>query len=234
MRLLEKIGKFSIFEVNGEFIRKNLDREFTNFGQHYRFPIIPKNEFWLDKEYTPGEADFFVDHLLLENKLMSKGVSYEKALFAADALEQKERKKTALAKRLRASSATVGELRIIHKKKLSVYGDKIIVWLVRGEAVRDRFYIDFTEGGHDLVYDFVPDGEVWIDDDLSIKERKFVILHELKERRLMGEGLPYPKAHREASAIEYHCRHFPLKVAKKIKEEVFLNMRKETLNKFQR
>jgi hypothetical protein len=27
-----------------------MDEEFTNFGQHYRYPYIPKNELWIDQE----------------------------------------------------------------------------------------------------------------------------------------------------------------------------------------
>ena len=39
-----------VWVVDGEYIRTYVDEEFTNFGQHYRFPYIPENEFWLDRE----------------------------------------------------------------------------------------------------------------------------------------------------------------------------------------
>ncbi|MBU4453287.1 hypothetical protein KKH24_03430, partial [Patescibacteria group bacterium] len=78
---------------------------------------------------------------------------------------------------------------------------------VRGELVRDIYFIDFTEGGHEFVYDFVPKTEVWIDDDITRGERKFIILHELHERALMAEGKKYPEAHASASRIEHICRH---------------------------
>jgi hypothetical protein len=35
------------------------------------------------------------------------------------------------------------------------------VWIVNGRLVRSAFDIDFTAGGHDHVYEFVPEGEVW-------------------------------------------------------------------------
>jgi hypothetical protein len=117
---------------------------------------------------------------------------------------------------------------------LKHYSGKIDVWLVNGESVRDKYYIDFTEGGHDLVYHFIPRREVWIDDDLSPKERKFVLLHELHERNLMSKALKkekhrvygkelsniYAKAHHSSSEIEYFCRHHPKMLEKKILAEI--------------
>jgi hypothetical protein len=57
-------------------VRENLDEEFTNFGQHYRFHFIPINEFWLDQQHAPGEEQFFIDHLLVEYRLMRYGMDY--------------------------------------------------------------------------------------------------------------------------------------------------------------
>jgi hypothetical protein len=69
--------------------------------------------------------------------------------------------------------------------------------------------VDFTEGGHDHVYEFVPENEVWIDNDLEEAERPYVLLHELHERNLMSKGWTYSRAHEDSSRIEYHCRHHP-------------------------
>jgi hypothetical protein len=75
--------------------------------------------------------------------------------------------------------------------------------------VRSVFDIDFTAGGHDHVYEFVPTGEVWIDDAITEKERGFVLLHELHERNRMADAVPYSQAHAESSRIEFWCRHHP-------------------------
>ena len=83
------------------------------------------------------------------------------------------------------------------------------MWIVNGRLVRSVFDIDFTAGGHDHVYEFVPSGEVWIDNDIVEPERGYVLLHELHERNRMEEGMPYSKAHAESSRLEYHCRHHP-------------------------
>ncbi len=59
------------------------------------------------------------------------------------------------------------------------------------------------------MYEFVPEDEVWIDDDIEEGERGYVLLHELHERNRMAIGWPYSKAHAESSRLEYRCRHHP-------------------------
>ena len=122
--------------------------------------------------------------------------------------------------------AALGRGRIvdaIHKKPLAGYSGKVKVWIVRGDLVRSLYFIDFTEGGHDRVYHFVPKNEVWLDDDLGPSDRKYVLLHELHERHLMTLGWPYFKAHRSASHIEYHCRAHPKELEKSIRLEIKKN-----------
>ena len=151
---LEDVGDFRAWVVDGSYIRTHIDEEFTNFGQHYRFPYIPLNELWLDREAEQDERQFFIDHPLAEHRLMATGVPYEKAIVAADRQERKV-------------------------------------------------------GGHDYVYEFVPENEVWIDDDIEEPERPYVLLHELHERNRMAKGWTYNKAHAESSRMEYRCRHHP-------------------------
>ncbi len=169
---------FKVWVVDGGYIRKNLDMEFTNFGHHYSFRFIPKNEFWIDEEHNPNEKKYYLDHMLLEYKLRKKGKSYNDALEAADRKERAERAKSRIIKKAVAGKAKSSEkiIKKIHKELLESYSTKKIkIWVVRGDIVRGVFFIDFTEGGHDKVYSFVPKGEVWIDDDLSSRERKFAI-----------------------------------------------------------
>ena len=119
------------------------------------------------------------------------------------------------------------------------YSGEVKIWVVNGELVRDLFFLDFTEGGHDLIYPFVPKNEVWIDDDVSPKELKFILLHELHERNLMIKGWTYDlhdertaiekinkkakihrSAHGSASRIEYFCRKNPSKLDECLMKEV--------------
>jgi len=219
LKKIEDIGGIVVWIVDGQFVRKNIDEEFTNFGQHYRFPFIPKGEFWLDREFGPGEQQFFIDHLLVEYRLMTSGMGYDQALEKADAVERRERRKTEFIKEIRSlkKTAIIGD---IHKRLLRKYSSRLKVWIIRGELVRGLFFIDFTEGGHDKVYHFVPENEVWLDDDLGPRERKFVLLHELHERFLMSKGWTYSRAHRDASRAEYFCRAHPDKLEASLRQEM--------------
>lgn len=217
-----EVSGFSIWFVDGEYVRDNLSEEFTNFGQHYRFRFIPRHEFWIDKEHAHKEQDFYIDHMLIENYLMKKGASYEVAIEKADNIEKKERRKSEYFKKTfkKKNPSSKEILSKVHKKLLKKYSRNLNVWIINGEIVRDRFFIDFTEGGHDKVYHFVPNKEIWLDDDLSHKEMKFVLLHEAHERNLMSKGYPYDKAHRSSSRIEYFARHHPFKLRKLLKQEL--------------
>lgn len=201
-------GKITIWIVDGTFVRAHLDIEFTNYGQHLAFKCIPQNEFWLDKEAEDDERSFFIDHLLTEHRLMLKGVSYDDALEAADKVEMSERKKSGDLHTL-TEGGTLPDPRKVHVRLWKKLESGVSVWIVNGRLVRSGFDDDYTEGGHDYVYEFVPKDEVWIDNDLEEIERPYVLLHELHERNLMAKGMPYSSAHEESSTLEYHYRHHP-------------------------
>lgn len=222
LKKYEVIGKFTVWIVDGNYIRTNMDEEFTNLGQHYQFKFIPENEFWIDEEHGEGsEKRFFIQNMLIMNKLISQGVEYKRACKIADAAENRERSKSKFFEEFINGYTQEKELiNKIHKHLLKKYSAKLKIWVVRGEIVRDLFFIDFTEGGHDKVYHFIPRNEVWIDDDLGRKEIKFVLLHELHERKLMAKGMDYDSAHHLASKIEYQHRHTPNEVDKAIEKEL--------------
>jgi len=92
----------------------------------------------------------------------------------------------------------------VYIKKLEVDDapEDLEIWLVDGGIVRNKHYIDFTLGGHDLVYDFIPSKQIWIDNDTAEDERAYVIKHELCERKAMSQGKSYDEAHEEASKVE--------------------------------
>ncbi|MFA5060768.1 MAG: hypothetical protein WC494_00430 [Candidatus Pacearchaeota archaeon] len=221
---IKKYGEFSglvAWIVDGNYIRNNLEINFTNFGQYPQFKFIPKNEIWIDKERSPGEEKFFIDYMLALHRLISRGIKKKEAVELAEKIEKKERAKKELIKKEFGLSKDYPQLiKKIHKKKIISYSKKIKVWVVNGEIVRSFLFIDFTEGGHDKVYSFIPKGEIWIDDDLSLKERKFVLLHEIHERNLMAKGMEYESAHNDSSKIELYCRTHPKETDKKISAEI--------------
>jgi len=206
---VEERGKLKVWIVDGSYIRGHIDEEFTNFGQHYAFPYIPIDELWIDKEAEHDERRFFIDHLLIEHRLMAKGMPYDKALAEADREEQKERRRAGDLGRLTHHGQKLPDGKDVHERLWKKMENGVSVWIVNGRLVRSVFDIDFTQGGHDYVYEFVPQNEVWIDDAIEEKERGYVLLHELHERNRMATGWSYNKAHDESSRLEYHCRHHP-------------------------
>ena len=208
VKLIGERGDLRVWVVDGAYIRGHLDEEFTNYGQHYRFDYIPQNELWLDREASQDETQFFIDHLLIEHRLMAKGMPYGKALAEADRAERNERRRSGDLGKV-TKHGTLPEASRVHTRLWKRLENGVSVWIVSGRLVRSAFDIDFTEGGHDYVYEFVPENEVWIDDDVAEEERGYVLVHELHERNLMARGQPYSKAHADSSRIEYHCRHHP-------------------------
>ena len=205
----ETRGDYQVWIVDGSYVRGHMDEEFTNFGQHYRYTYIPEKEFWVDKEAGHDERAFFIEHLLIEHNLMAKGALYGDALTQADRVERKERRRAGDVRKVTHQGKELPDAGKVHERLWKKLENGVSVWIVNGRLVRSGFDIDFTAGGHDHVYEFVPEGEVWIDDDIEEKERGFVLLHELHERNRMIEGLSYSKAHAESSRLEFRCRHHP-------------------------
>jgi hypothetical protein len=205
----ETRGEYQVWLVDGAYIRGHIDEEFTNFGQHYRYPYIPDKEFWIDQEAGHDERTFFIDHLLVEHDLMLKGASYADALMQADRIERRERRRAGDVRKLTLQGKTLPDGVSVHERLWKKLENGVSVWIINGRMVRSGFDIDFTAGGHDHVYEFVPEGEIWIDDAIEQKERGFVLLHELHERNRMATGESYSTAHNESSRLEYHCRHHP-------------------------
>jgi uncharacterized protein YoaH (UPF0181 family) len=202
-------GDFQVWIVDGAYLRGHVDEEFTNFGQHYRYPYIPDKEFWIDQEAEHDERQFFIDHLLVEHELMAKGMPYGEALTAADQAERKERRRAGDVRKVTHRGQSLPDPATVHEHLWKELENGIRVWIVNGRLVRSAYDIDFTAGGHDHVYEFVPTGEIWIDDAIEENERGFVLLHELHERNRMEKGMPYSRAHAESSRLEFRCRHHP-------------------------
>jgi hypothetical protein len=219
IRKLDERGDLQVWVVDGSYIRGHIDEEFTNFGQHYRYSYIPLNELWIDQENGSNEQVFFIDHLLTEHRLMARGIPYEKALAEADRAERKERRRAGDLDRLTHRGHKLPDGLEVHKRLWKVLENGVGVWIVDGRLVRSVFDIDFTAGGHDSVYEFVPQNEVWIDDAIMEPERPYVLLHELHERNRMAAGWPYSKAHAESSRLEYRCRRHPDELHGKLAEE---------------
>ena len=202
-------GDFQVWIVDGAYIRGHTDGEFTTFGQHYRHSYIPDNEFWIDREVEHDERSFLIDHLLVENELMAKGIPYQDALVRADRAERRERRRAGDPGNVTPLGQPLLKPARVQERLWKKLANGISVWIVNGQLVRSACDSDFTGGGHDYVYAFIPGATVWIDDAIQEMERGFILLHELHERNQMEKGMPYPQAHAEASRMEFRCRHHP-------------------------
>ncbi len=221
---IEDIGPYEVWLVDGEFVRKNINENFVGYDFHYHIPAIPTKEFWIDKSTNPAEHFFFVENLMNEVWGIKNGLSPEEANKRADLLEKRERAKfDHLAGKSAKNESNAELIEQIHKKLLKQFSDAVNIWLVDGTLIRDNFLVEYMEGGHDRVYSFIPKNEIWIEDGLSDKEIKFIVLHELHERFLMGEGKDYKHAHRGATEVEDYYRDHPAEIDERIKEEIKKN-----------
>jgi len=208
VRRLERRGSISIWLVDGAEVRKNIDIEFSNFGSHFDIDEIPMHEIWIDGETDPDEQRFFIAHALTERRLIKAGTDADTARQTANHEERRMR-------------VAAGDLRkVMHGRALpdatkvrrdvwKTLPSGVVVWFVKGRLVRSVYDIEFTEGGHEHVYEYIPRGEVWIDDDIHEDERGFIVFHELHERNRMADGMDYDTAHDESSKLERHYRNHP-------------------------
>ena len=80
------------------------------------------------------------------------------------------------------------------------------IWIVDGAKIRKELYTDFLFGGNNGRYKFIPEGEIWIDNAISVEELEFTIIHEVFECDLMKQGATYAKAHEAATQEELKAR----------------------------
>ena len=73
VELIQKIGSLRMWVVDGSYVRKNISKEFSNFGHHYTYAEIPDNDVHED------ERGFVVFHELHERNIMEKGKDYKTA-----------------------------------------------------------------------------------------------------------------------------------------------------------
>lgn len=106
-----------------------------------------------------------------------------------------------------AASLEPGKLRAPRIAHLG-YVTGLPIYLVSGEHVRNSIDIDFTQGGNEAAYpNYVPKGEIWIDDAMHALDRIATIFHEIVELNLvLHGGIDYDDAHETACAREIEFR----------------------------
>ena len=217
---IKTVGKYTVWKVNGEYIRKNLNENFVIYDDGNHLSFIPRREFWIEKDSNPEEWNFFIINLIAKNWALESGLSPKRAEKAGIRAEKRERAKMFRIKNTGKTELSKEKiLKKIYKKLLKTQSKKISVWLVDGKAVRDLLSPDYKAGGHDKIYRFIPKKEIWIEKTLPKKEQEFILLHELHERFLMAEGKNYPRAHMGATIVEDHFRNHPKGLQSRIAKE---------------
>lgn len=180
------LGKKSIRYVDG-FMMRNLmtDLDIVLWREKQGVlpsAFVPEDEIWIDWRYK-DETDFLLD------------------VVRAESLP-------------RFADSPYAEIRAYMKETLCLKTPmppfiartekrgKLTIKYVSGNIIRSHLDPAFIFGGHDLVYDYIPKNEVWIDIYQDLREVRFTVAHELKERALMAKGMSYNDAHDQAIAIE--------------------------------
>jgi hypothetical protein len=114
------------------------------------------------------------------------------------------------------SSLSAGVLAAVRSGGLVGEAGAHAVVAVDGQVVRDLVDIDFTTGGNDARYRYVPPGEVWVERFLPPSDMAPVVLHELIEGAIMrgevsgppfgGRRIGYDAAHEAANRAERPIR----------------------------
>lgn len=215
----------SIWLVDGERVRKEVNENFVQSGHHARFSFIPTDEFWIDANTDSREYPFFIDRFFAEHILIRSGIKLAEAETLAADIERHEREEALSDKLRKLRNQRKALIEKIHRKPFAPYhSDQFGIWIVDGKIVRDLVFLEYDAGGHDRVYPWIPKDEIWIEQALSEKERPFILLHELHERFLMGEGKYYPEAHHGATIIEDRFRNNPKTLNDRIDEELKKNI----------
>ena len=218
------VDSVSVWLVDGGRVRKDLSENFVQSSHHAHFPFIPIDEFWIDVDTDFHEHRFFMDRFFAERILIKNGAKLEKAEEIGAILEQHEREESLSREILKLKDSRKSLIEKIHRKHFAPYSsDQLAIWIVDGKLVRDLLFLNYDAGGHDRVYPWIPEQEVWIEEALPKEERRFILLHELHERFLMGTGKKYPEAHHGATIIEDHFRNAPKGLEERIQEELKRN-----------
>lgn len=173
--------------VDGYKIRQTLDTDFNvihlsgdDATQYSPKFYIPEDQVWIDHRFRT-ETEYLLEVEL--DWFGKKNGSYQEIR----KLAQERVRKLGPPPKYVVRSSRKEDIRIRY---------------VDGAVVRRYLDPEFVCGGHDLVYEYVPKNEIWIDSHMDKRDFKHVLLHETTERKLMSQGMDYDPAHEFATATE--------------------------------
>jgi hypothetical protein len=203
---------YTVYSVNGLAVRNvaQPDEEFGNFATQDDFPdLIPKGEIWISEKIAEREGVFFIANALTQLALQARGASSERCYDEGLEVERLLREKlNGVAFRdAKPHKKVPDEIYLGQYIELPDSRGPVEVWLIDGNLARSYYKTDYTEGGHDYVYPWVPRSEIWVEDGVDHRELPFIVAHEYLERRLMRDaGLKYDPAHEVCAKVEFDLR----------------------------
>jgi hypothetical protein len=190
-------------------------QEFTNFGTSEQFPeLIPADEIWVSDSYNDDEVSSYVDTAAIYKNMVRLGIPFGRAYNIAIGREKvlRERRRNAVGGCPWSTNEKPSRDDIYVEKMRDI--DGVTVWIVDGDVLRDCFKTDFVEGGHGYVYPWIPNDEIWIEDEVDQPEREAILLHEYVELvKMRDDGWDYSEAHEEAGRREFEYRQQNRKAA---------------------
>lgn len=177
--------------VDGFKVRNTLEVDFNILGRRSLSIAVDTPKFWIP------EGEVWIDHRFRDESDFLIRV----ATFITPTKESGYRSLRALAKEEFCDLSPNGK----HVLRIEKKGELAVVY-VDGEIVRRTFDPEFVMGGHSLVYDYIPEKELWIDAKLEEAELPFILEHEEGEYNLMKEGSTYESAHDLVTVVEKNNR----------------------------
>jgi hypothetical protein len=91
----------------------------------------------------------------------------------------------------------------IGKELIGELWDGTRVFLVDGASVRANLDVEFTEGGHGYVYDWIQKNEIWVERMVDAEDEEDIMIHEIVEWLMMKYlSIGYEEAHERSGTIE--------------------------------
>lgn len=189
---MPRIDPSSVKLVDGFKIRQTLDPDFSTMHCHstainkYYIPkyYIPEGEWWLDARLK-DEKEFFV---------------------RAESIDRPRNVKTGTPFKVYLKNQLLKKGKIPNYIVRQEWHFGYRLMMVDGSVIRQYVDPEFTQGGHDLVYFYIPRNQIWIEKALDSEEVLFTLHHERIERKLMLKGKNYDTAHEYATAAEKDVR----------------------------
>jgi hypothetical protein len=204
---------YRVFTVDAFGVRESSPaaEEFTLEGTPDEFPgVIPGGEVWVSRRHFPREGVFLMAHALARLGARRRGLSEDTADEAGLEAEQAVREHLT-GEEFRDGKPHRQVPEKLYDRLYTAIPDPegpIKAWLIDGLYARCWYKTDYAEGGHFVVYPWVPKGEIWLETNCDFREQPYIAAHEYLELRMMRDGgLEYEEAHEIASNIEFDLRH---------------------------